>query len=58
MTFYMGWSTCLPGLPGLAEPDGVAKKAVKPVLIFWVAVCLIFWNYRKTRWQNYLDHSN
>ena len=30
MTFYMG-------LHGLAEPGGLAKKAVKPVLIFWVA---------------------
>jgi len=30
------------GLRSLAEPDGVAKEAVKPVLIFWVAVCLTY----------------
>ena len=31
-------------LDGLAESDGVVKKAVKPVLIFWLAIRLTFWN--------------
>jgi len=42
-------------LDGLAESDGVVKKAVKPVLIFWLA---IHFGIRRTRWQNNLDHIN